>query len=121
MAHGIHHDFPNDAYRLVMPPAINLSLGTFFYILFYFIFPQQGIAEATFSGLTFGYMVYDLMHYASHYYNFKWKWFQGVKRSHLLHHYRNPGSGYGLSTVFWDRVFGTLHPPEARVKLPDTK
>lgn len=118
IAHGIHHDFPNDSLRLVMPPAINLTLATLFYWSFYLVLPGPGITAAFFAGFVFGYMVYDLMHFASHFANFKIGWFQRIKRSHLLHHYRNPNSGYGLSTVFWDRVFGTMHPPEARVEVP---
>ncbi len=121
IAHGVHHDFPNDALRLVMPPVINLSLGLFFYIVFHILFPTAGSASGFFSGFTCGYLAYDLLHYSSHYYNFRWKWFQELKRSHLLHHYRSPNSGYGLSTVFWDRVFRTTHPPEAKVRLPEKK
>lgn len=121
IAHGIHHDFPNDSLRLVMPPAINLSLATIFYFTFYMVFQDAGLTAGFFSGFTFGYMVYDLMHYASHFYNFKWKWFQKIKRSHLLHHYREPNSGFGLSTVFWDHVFRTTHPDSARVEVPSSK
>ena len=121
IAHGIHHDFPNDSMRLVMPPAINLTLAVLFYWLFFLVFRDQGLTAGFFSGFTFGYMVYDLMHYASHFHNFKWGWFQRIKRSHLLHHYREPNSGFGLSTVFWDRVFGTTHPDSARVEIPKSK
>jgi sterol desaturase/sphingolipid hydroxylase (fatty acid hydroxylase superfamily) len=121
IAHGIHHDFPNDSLRLVMPPAINLTLAVLFYWIFFLVFQDVGLTAGFFSGFTFGYMVYDLMHYASHFHNFKWGWFQRIKRSHLLHHYREPNSGFGLSTVFWDRVFGTMHPKSARVEVPKSK
>lgn len=121
IAHGIHHDYPNDSLRLVMPPAINLTLAVIFYWSFYAVIQDKGLTAGFFAGFVFGYMVYDLMHYASHFYNFKNKWFQRVKRSHLLHHYRQPNSGYGLSTVFWDRVFGTMHPADARVEVPSSK
>ena len=120
IAHGIHHDYPNDSMRLVMPPAINLTLAVLFYWLFFLVFQNKGLTAGFFSGFTFGYMVYDLMHFASHFFNFKWGWFQRIKRSHLLHHYREPNSGFGLSTVFWDRVFGTTHPDSARVEVPNS-
>lgn len=120
IAHGIHHDYPNDSMRLVMPPAINLTLAFIFYWSFYAVFQNDGLTAAFFAGFVFGYMVYDLMHFASHFYNFKNAWFQRVKRSHLLHHYREPNSGYGLSTIFWDRVFGTTHPDSARVEVPSS-
>lgn len=116
IAHGIHHDYPNDSLRLVMPPAINLTLAVVFYWGFYAVFQDKGITAGFFAGFVFGYMVYDLMHFASHFFNFKNGWFQEIKRSHLLHHYREPNSGFGLSTIFWDRVFGTTHPPEVMKK-----
>ncbi|MCF8277896.1 MAG: sterol desaturase family protein [Flavobacteriales bacterium] len=117
IAHGIHHDFPNDSLRLVMPPAINLSLAFLFYWSFYGLIQDKGLTAGFFAGFVFGYMVYDLMHFASHFFNFKNRWFQQIKRSHLLHHYREPNSGFGLSTIFWDRVFGTMHPPEVLKKV----
>jgi hypothetical protein len=36
--HGVHHDYPNDLKRLVMPPSVSIPLATFFYFLFkYFL------------------------------------------------------------------------------------
>ena len=32
--HGVHHDYPNDAKRLVMPPSVSIPLATLFYFLF---------------------------------------------------------------------------------------
>ena len=34
MLHGVHHDYPNDASRLVMPPAVSIPLAFMFYGLF---------------------------------------------------------------------------------------
>lgn len=34
--HGVHHDYPSDAWRLVMPLPISLPLAAIFYALFYF-------------------------------------------------------------------------------------
>ncbi|MCF8463979.1 MAG: sterol desaturase family protein [Flavobacteriales bacterium] len=117
IAHGLHHDYPNDSLRLVMPPAINLTLAVLFYWAFYVVIMDKGLTAGFFAGFTFGYMIYDLMHFATHFFNFKNMWFQRIKRSHLLHHYREPNSGFGLSTIFWDRVFGTMHPPEVMDKV----
>lgn len=32
--HGVHHDYPKDSKRLVMPPAVSIPLATLFYFLF---------------------------------------------------------------------------------------
>src|SRR5207247_6712900 len=36
--HGVHHDYPNDARRLVMPPSVSIPLAFLFYGLFVLIF-----------------------------------------------------------------------------------
>ena len=35
--HGVHHDYPSDSRRLVMPPSVSVPLA----ILFYFLFATQ--------------------------------------------------------------------------------
>ena len=33
-----------------------------------------------------------------------------LKKHHMLHHYAEPDRGYGVSSDFWDRIFGsTFH------------
>ena len=53
LAHGVHHDFPNDSKRLVMPPSLSIPLAIVFYAAFYFIFASP-TAPALFAGLVFG-------------------------------------------------------------------
>ena len=38
MLHGVHHDYPNDASRLVMPPAVSGPLAFIFYGMFAILF-----------------------------------------------------------------------------------
>ena len=56
-----------------------------------------------------GYMVYDVVHYATHHLKFKWGWFQALKKHHLLHHHspRCKDRKYGVSTTLWDHIFRT--------------
>ena len=110
MAHGVHHDYPNDSMRLVMPPAVSLALAVAIYWSMYAIIGEKGLTAAVYSGFVTGYLAYDLTHFATHYSNFKNKWFQEIKRSHMLHHYKDGTKGFGLSNVIWDHVFGTAFP-----------
>jgi 4-hydroxysphinganine ceramide fatty acyl 2-hydroxylase len=32
--HGVHHDYPSDSRRLVMPPSVSIPLAILFYFLF---------------------------------------------------------------------------------------
>lgn len=109
--HGVHHDYPNDEMRLVIPPGASLVLALIMYWVFYAIIlgvgGDLGILNMFFASFVLGYVCYDMMHYATHYFNFKVKWFQDIKRNHLDHHYVDHDKGFGLSTVFWDKVFGT--------------
>src|SRR5690606_20289908 len=37
IAHGVHHDYPNDSLRLVLPPSISVPLAFLFFGIFYAI------------------------------------------------------------------------------------
>ena len=65
MIHGVHHDHPNDAMRLVMPPAASIPLAALFLGLFVLIFGTPH-AFPLFSGFIAGYLVYDYTHYHVH-------------------------------------------------------
>src|SRR5690606_14625817 len=41
--HGVHHDYPNDANRLVMPPSASIPLALGFYFLFEWLLPENTI------------------------------------------------------------------------------
>jgi sterol desaturase/sphingolipid hydroxylase (fatty acid hydroxylase superfamily) len=103
--HGVHHDYPNDARRLVMPPSISVLLAFLFYGVFLLIFGR--LTPSVFAGLVFGYVCYDMLHYATHHFPMKrgvWLW---LKQYHLRHHYKDDQVGYGISSPLWDYVFRT--------------
>lgn len=102
--HGVHHDYPSDAKRLVLPPSVSIPLATLFYFLFRAILPVNYIF-AFFPGFILGYLFYDLSHYAIHHFNFKGSIWKKIKQHHMLHHYQDPDKGYGVSSPLWDKVF----------------
>jgi sterol desaturase/sphingolipid hydroxylase (fatty acid hydroxylase superfamily) len=104
--HGVHHDYPNDSWRLVMPPAVSLPLAS----LFYFLFRNLVEGDAFFpffAGFLAGYLFYDLLHYAIHHAPMKGKIWMMLKTHHLKHHFKDPDKGYGVSSTFWDIIAGT--------------
>ncbi len=102
--HGVHHDYPNDRKRLVMPPSVSIPLAFLFYFLFsLFLSPAQ--LYSFFPGFVTGYLIYDISHYALHHYNFKSSLLKKMKKHHMLHHYADSGKGYGVSSAVWDKVF----------------
>ena len=102
--HGVHHDYPSDAKRLVLPPSVSIPLATGFYFLFKAILPLNCIF-AFFPGFILGYLFYDISHYAIHHFNFKGNIWKKIKQHHMLHHYQDPGKGYGVSSPLWDKIF----------------
>ncbi len=107
ITHGVHHDYPNDATRLVMPPGISVPLAIFFYFLFLAIFGAH-LAPPTFAGMVFGYLCYDMLHYATHHFSMKQQPWLFLKQYHLRHHYKDDHTGYGVSSPLWDYVFRTV-------------
>ncbi len=106
MVHGVHHAYPNDSLRLVMPPILSIPLSFGFYLLFQWVF---GFYHAPlFAGFITGYLAYDMIHYATHHAHFiKAKWFINVKQHHMRHHFQDPDNGFGVSSAFWDKIFRT--------------
>src|SRR6476469_4349043 len=66
IVHGVHHDYPQDATRLVMPPSVSVPLAVVFYGLFVVVFGRFG--AAAYAGLILGYICYDSIHYATHHF-----------------------------------------------------
>lgn len=111
--HGIHHDYPRDKMRLVMPPSASIPLAAAFYFLFSFVFEDKSHL-AFFSGFLLGYLIYDMMHYAMHHYNFKSGVFKRIKQHHMLHHYQDENKGYGVSSSLWDIILKSDFPKKTR-------
>lgn len=105
LLHGIHHYLPMDRMRLVMPPILFAALSYPFTQLAHAIFPQA-IANGIISGAFTMYVGYDMTHYALHHTKLP-AYVRELKKYHLEHHYKNYESGFGVTSRFWDWVFGT--------------
>ena len=104
--HGVHHDYPNDTKRLVMPLSASIPMASALYFLFLVLLPA-GTIYAFFCGFLLGYLVYDMMHYALHHANFKSGFWKKLKKHHMLHHYSDSTKGYGVSSTIWDKILGS--------------
>lgn len=111
--HGVHHDYPNDTKRLVMPPSVSFPLAALFYFLFYVIL-GEAMLQPFFAGFLIGYLFYDITHYAIHHFNMKNKFWLAIKNHHMIHHYKHDDLGFGVSQPMWDHVFGTTFPEKPK-------
>lgn len=113
--HGVHHQYPNDKKRLVMPITLSLVIAVLLLSLTWALFGSWTWAYS--AGFTTGYLAYDMTHYSIH--HFKppnIKWVKRLWKSHIDHHFRDSNKGYGVSSPFWDVVFGTLQKPAKQSK-----
>lgn len=105
LIHGVHHQWPNDRYRLVMPPAVSIFLFVTFLWLFSALMGRFGWAFH--GGFTLGYMYYDLTHYYLHHGRPRNPYLRRLRKHHMIHHFKGSGSRFGVSSKFWDYVFQT--------------
>lgn len=116
LVHGIHHDYPRDSTRLVMPPPVSLPLAALFWLAFRALFGVH--YEPIFAGFLLGYVAYDTIHYATHHWKSEGPVSKYLKEYHLRHHYIDDHKAYGVSSPIWDWVFGTYaQPPERKAKV----
>ncbi|RPI19739.1 MAG: fatty acid hydroxylase [Ignavibacteriae bacterium] len=106
LVHGIHHDYPRDATRLVMPLLVSVPLASMFYFAFYNLFGMYNLT--VFSGFLLGYVSYDSIHYATHHLPMKSRIGNFLRVYHLRHHYEDEQTGYGVSNPLWDYFFRTV-------------
>jgi sterol desaturase/sphingolipid hydroxylase (fatty acid hydroxylase superfamily) len=107
LLHGIHHDYPHDADRLVMPPLLTAAIAVVLAVPLRLLLGES-LFYGLFSGLLVGYLWYDLSHYAAHHHRPRSRWARHLARHHLQHHFTNSNNRFGVSTPFWDWVFRTL-------------
>ncbi len=105
LVHGVHHTWPRDRFRLVMPPTVSLTLFWFFLGLYLLTMQQYGWAFA--AGFTLGYTNYDISHYFQHHVSPKTAWGRNLRKHHLAHHAPRYAETckFGVSTTLWDHVF----------------
>jgi len=110
--HGIHHAQPQCKTRLVMPPAVSIPMGFIFYGLYFLVIATllriPWWTSPLFAGTIFGYLIYDMIHYATHHSPMHSGYAKFLKRYHMQHHFKTPNERFGVSSPLWDLVFRTM-------------
>ncbi|BCR86747.1 fatty acid alpha-hydroxylase [Aspergillus chevalieri] len=121
LLHGIHHYLPMDKYRLVMPPTLFVLLAAPFWKFAHaVIFYDWHAAVLAYCGGVFGYVCYDMTHYFLHHRNLP-SYYKQLKKYHLQHHFADFDNGFGVTSRFWDVVFGTELETPAPTKIVKTQ
>jgi len=112
LAHGVHHKYPYDPSRLVFPPVLALlTVPVVAWLVQLVITGPLGVDPASATvivgGGVLGYLSYDMMHYATHFASLP-PWLQAWRKYHMMHHGQgNDNSRFGITTTFFDILFGT--------------
>jgi sterol desaturase/sphingolipid hydroxylase (fatty acid hydroxylase superfamily) len=101
--HAEHHQRPTAL--MSTPTLLSISLVALLVFLPGLLAAGFWPALALTLGVSAGYLAYALVHHATHHWRSLGPWMTRRKRGHARHH--RMASCYGVSSSFWDRVFGT--------------
>jgi sterol desaturase/sphingolipid hydroxylase (fatty acid hydroxylase superfamily) len=105
--HGVHHDYPHDPMRLVMPPSVSVPLAFLVFLGFRLLLgPVWSLPF--FAGFIVGYLIYDMTHFHIHHHRADNKLSLALRRYHYRHHFQQSDRGFGVTSGVWDRVFRTV-------------
>lgn len=106
MAHGYHHEFPSDPWRLVAPPLMSWPIAAVVWVLWRVALGPD-LVWAAFGGTCAGYLAYDWTHYYTHHFTPTSAVGKYLRRIHMIHHFANADANHGISSPLWDFVFRT--------------
>jgi len=105
LVHGVHHAYPDDSRRWMMPLAVTIPISAVIYLVFRLVL--GGYANGVFAGFIHGYLTYDLLHYFIHRGRMPGRLGRFLRQYHMAHHYTKPEKNFGVSSPLWDVVFRT--------------
>jgi len=123
--HYDHHQDPNHlevlfgALHTTLPAIAIVTLPVGYAIGSYWGAGFGGASIAFATGLLTT-CLYEFVHCIQHLaYKPKSKWLAEMKRRHMAHHFHDEKGNYGITTFFWDKLFGTHYDrPERPEKSP---
>lgn len=105
--HGYHHQYPDDAQRLVMPIGASLPAAAAIGALLWLLqSPAQTIP--LFVGFVGAYLFYDFTHWSTHYRKPLTQWGKAIRSHHMAHHFADTTRNFGISHRWIDAVLGTM-------------
>jgi sterol desaturase/sphingolipid hydroxylase (fatty acid hydroxylase superfamily) len=114
--HERHHHHPLELIGTPAWASVCATLG--FAVPLYVLLGAEPAAAMT-SGLMTGYLVYVFVHYATHHFQVQPdSYLYRARLRHAAHHYRGGDINFGVTTGFWDHVFGTAWQAEGRARRP---
>ncbi len=104
--HALHHQRPTAL--IASPTLFSASLIAILFVLPAWLLTDAWRAAALTLGLLIGYLGYTITHHATHHWHIESAWLKRRKRAHALHHHLAAPAHFGVTTAFWDRLFGSV-------------
>ncbi len=104
--HELHHQYPNDPFKIGTPLWASVPAGIGFYATCRAILGKDK-GEALFGLLVLYYLFYEFTHIAAHKIKIKHPFFEKIRKHHLKHHYADSDKGFGFTTSEWDKKNNT--------------
>jgi hypothetical protein len=105
LVHGVHHAYPDDSRRWMMPLGVTIPIAAVLFWVFRTLLGR--FAVPSFAGFIHGYLTYDLVHYFIHRGRIPTRFGRYLRQYHLAHHFKSPDRHFGVSSPLWDVVFRT--------------
>lgn len=112
--HMLHHRDPASRLYVGAPIVLAAPVYALTLLAFRLVTGTGTRAIVMGSGLILGFLFYEFAHYTAHQRNPKTRLMKYLKKHHMLHHFADDANLFGVTTPFWDLVFGTLKHPEQR-------
>jgi sterol desaturase/sphingolipid hydroxylase (fatty acid hydroxylase superfamily) len=108
--HAEHHQRPK---ALIYTPTIVTALlnALLVFLPAFLILGNLREACAFTLGIIAGFLAFGITHHAVHHWRLGNAWLKRLKHWHALHHHTKQGSYYGVTSIFWDHVFGSTGKP----------
>ena len=110
--HLVHHVQPMS--MIATPWFLTASIALGLWYLFTAT-THHPVFSSLFAGWQAGTLWYGILHHSHHHWRTRNTWIRKVKVHHLIHH-QFPEYNFGISSRFWDTVFGTRYRRAAGVK-----
>jgi sterol desaturase/sphingolipid hydroxylase (fatty acid hydroxylase superfamily) len=103
--HAAHHEQPRAL--ICTPTIVSATLMVTLVFLPALALGNLWCASALTLGVSSGLLVYSITHHATHYWRADSGWLKARKRWHALHHHLDNPGHFGVTSGFWDYVFGS--------------
>jgi sterol desaturase/sphingolipid hydroxylase (fatty acid hydroxylase superfamily) len=106
-SHLEHHKVPRNPDKILVQAPFALVTSTLLYFSLYAITRDGFETSGIMSGIWLGFLYYEAVHYRVHMSLAHSPILQRQRRAHFYHHFSDSEKCFGVTSSFWDYVFGT--------------